>query len=642
MRSVSLAQCRAAVREVRGAPHGARALDQVRPRGSFGITRSRPPVALVLYLAAREGRLVWQGPDAFALLERPLARAGPRSGHLTLSLLRLLDRYWELLLLSVPSALALLCAVALIPFRPLWTVAVVLCLLVLLYVAGLMTAFVARAVLHGARGSTAIRDPDRAGAEWLPSEHWSTPLCHHPDPDRAEEFLRTVSARLHRIILGEVAAATARLGARARAVEVTETLVCLLRGVTTDELAGAVVRASVEGRAGIGEVALLASLGRREGPDERPVDTGSFLFWYVGGAATVLLIEAYLVARWEAAACAPDRCAGHPATYLSALRWLAQRLLLNDPPGLSPVTWSASVIGWLTSLVSLTGVLVAVAALVQHLRARSTAVRRFQQMIDDLHERARVLILVAADVERDAVLSAAQRANRHPPNKQFVEHHTVFDLGVIGGAQVLLAQCGQGSISPDGSTLTAYSLIERLVPDYLILTGICYGLRRLDQEIADIVVASQLRVLDYKKVVDAVRPEGSTGGATTREIPRGDRVAPSTLLLNRFRDATAGWTGAKVHRGPVLSINTLLNSALYRARLIDVDDEAIGGEMEGAGVYAASARKRVDWILVKAISDWGLDKTDRDQVRAATSAAEFVIHTIAGNGLTERRQPIRR
>ena len=46
---------------------------------------------------------------------------------------------------------------------------------------------------------------------------------------------------------------------------------------------------------------------------------------------------------------------------------------------------------------------------------------------------------------------------------------------------------------------------------------------------------------------------------------------------------------------------------LHSDQLISLSLEAIGGEMEGAGLYAAAQRKKVDWILVPDILS--LDKS---------------------------------
>ena len=64
--------------------------------------------------------------------------------------------------------------------------------------------------------------------------------------------------------------------------------------------------------------------------------------------------------------------------------------------------------------------------------------------------------------------------------------------------------------------------------------------------------------------------------------------------------------------------------------------EAIGGEMEGAGVYAAAGK--TDWILVKAICDWadGTKHVDKEarQKAAATNAAELVVEAIGQGGFS--------
>ena len=54
--------------------------------------------------------------------------------------------------------------------------------------------------------------------------------------------------------------------------------------------------------------------------------------------------------------------------------------------------------------------------------------------------------------------------------------------------------------------------------------------------------------------------------------------------------------------------------------------------MEGAGLYVSSYDNKVDWIVVKAICDWGngnkeVDKTPRQQ-QVAKNAAEFVVQSL--------------
>ena len=70
----------------------------------------------------------------------------------------------------------------------------------------------------------------------------------------------------------------------------------------------------------------------------------------------------------------------------------------------------------------------------------------------------------------------------------------------------------------------------------------------------------------------------------------------------------------------------------FREQLRGFEPEAIGGEMEGAGLYVACQDQKVDWILVKAICDWAdghkaQDKDDHQQTAAANAAA-FVLYAL--------------
>ena len=71
----------------------------------------------------------------------------------------------------------------------------------------------------------------------------------------------------------------------------------------------------------------------------------------------------------------------------------------------------------------------------------------------------------------------------------------------------------------------------------------------------------------------------------------------------------------------------------YRKSLTKlVSSEAIGGEMEGAGLYVSCHDAKVDWILVKGICDWAdgdkeNNKEDRQQL-AAKNATAFVLYAL--------------
>lgn len=89
----------------------------------------------------------------------------------------------------------------------------------------------------------------------------------------------------------------------------------------------------------------------------------------------------------------------------------------------------------------------------------------------------------------------------------------------------------------------------------------------------------------------------------------------------------------------MLSGEKLVNDLSYRNDLLQTEPEAIGGEMEGAGVYVAARNSRVDWILVKAICDWADgNKDDKAQLLAAHNSAQFVLHMLQSIGWSESLQ----
>jgi nucleoside phosphorylase len=155
--------------------------------------------------------------------------------------------------------------------------------------------------------------------------------------------------------------------------------------------------------------------------------------------------------------------------------------------------------------------------------------------------------------------------------------------------------------------------IEALQPAAVVMVGIAFGVDSKKQKIGDILVSRQLTSYELQRV-------GTTKGGRQKRIPRGDRAHASVKLVDRFTAGLKDWPGQKVEIGLILSGDKLVDNLQFRQQLLRFEPEAIGGEMEGAGLYAAAQRARVDWILVKAICDWaehkGRNKKQRQQMAA--------------------------
>jgi nucleoside phosphorylase len=616
---ITFAEARAAARAVRAAPRARSALTTVRPRGFFAFVRTRGPLALMLYVAAREGRLVWAGPTAFALLEPPIGTRPPQGSRGGPA--RRLDRRWDVFVAFGPPVALLAAAppVALLGHADVaYAAALGLTVLATLYLTTMLTAAVVRGGCLLVRSAFERGRDHRTVRDDLVDRHWSVALCHQEPPAPGTGPAGPAD------LVGLVGRHFRRL----RPAE--STLVCRLAGMTDDTLREAFrseARHAHLDQEGAGLVFLLSA--PRPADDGESRDNGLLMFLvYWAAVAVIVLLEARIVADHERQACAAA-CAGRPADYWSAVRWLAQRLLLNDPPGLSPATPPIVIIGWLTSLLALTGVVISFVAAHRYLESRRRARLVFERGNAMVHARTTVLLVVATPIEQQEMLAAAAEATGRAHRPRFHDEHVVFDLGHLGGADMLLARCEPGFVATGGSTLTVQRLIDRLDPDYLILTGICYGLREKQQRIGDILISTQLRVLDAKKIVDV------KGTRRVAEIPRGARPEPSVTLLNRCYAVQAAQTGPTAHFGIMLTCNTLLDSATERARIVAENPDALGGEMEGTGFYAAASKAGADWIVIKSICDWAADKTKEHQQQAARNAADFVIRMIGMSGLAD-------
>ncbi|WP_327693350.1 phosphorylase family protein [Streptomyces sp. NBC_00459] len=586
----------------------------------------------MLYAGAREGRLIWRDARGFALLEAPLlSRHRPLDGGFRSAALRLADRHWDLLVFTVPLFLLMTTALGLLPFPSAGSAVLLLALAAIVYVAVWLTSLAVMSVVWLWHTFSAFARAPGEVAESLSGVHWTVSLCHEEEAERADELLRRATGRLGQLVALRAGAASADLGYRVSRGELTETLVLVRRGITTDAVRSHVDAwdSAVGPRDDGVEVVMIQPTSRAPDPADRRVVTGRFLLLYLAAILVMVPAEALIVMGQEAAACSNSECEGRPTTYPDALRWLSQRLLLTDPPDLSPATGAATAIGWLTGLMALMVIPVAYVAGRNQIRAHTIKVEPYRRMRSLMEKRTRLLILVVTSGERDAVFRAVAEINGKKPTAQFLGDRTVFDLGVVSEVEIHLVQSEQAAGGPAGAALVTSSVIDRLTPDFLVMVGICCGLRPQEQTLGDIVVSSQLRLMDHRKVADRQ-------GGDPLVILRGDKVTPSGLLLDRLRAAEVDWPGAPVHYGLMLSSSVLIDSVSVRDQLVALEPDGRGAEMEGGGVYAAAAKGRTDWILVKAISDWGIGKNDDAQPLAARNAAEFVVHMIRGGALDRR------
>lgn len=193
------------------------------------------------------------------------------------------------------------------------------------------------------------------------------------------------------------------------------------------------------------------------------------------------------------------------------------------------------------------------------------------------------VILTAVPRERNAVL----RLLKPPANEarvwRVIKEGQTYYLGRLGEHNVVLAMCRMSYGAPGGAILTTFKAIKGWHPKVVIMVGIAFGKNREKQSIADVLVSS--KVICYG--LQAIRPDGTIEH-------RGDIPPAGVKLLDRFRN-TQHWhfarpdgTECAVIEGPILSGEVLANNTEFKEKLFKTFPTAIGGEMEGAGVYAAA------------------------------------------------------
>ncbi len=244
--------------------------------------------------------------------------------------------------------------------------------------------------------------------------------------------------------------------------------------------------------------------------------------------------------------------------------------------------------------------------------------------------RADLLLLVATQVEFDA----AKGILGNPVVHRFAAVSVL--LGKIGNYAVALVRCEAGASGRQGSQATLNVALPRLKPRAVIAVGIAFGSSRDKQSFKDVLISTRIIPYEPQRVgaerVDYRGPQPESG------LVLRDR-------LNQLRE-TDSIAGVRVHLGPLLAGEKLLDNRAKTSQLFEQFRDAIGGEMEGAGIYAAADREGIEWIIIKGIVDFADGtKSDDYQASAAANACRVVDALCRAGGLEQehfQRHAVRR
>ena len=239
------------------------------------------------------------------------------------------------------------------------------------------------------------------------------------------------------------------------------------------------------------------------------------------------------------------------------------------------------------------------------------------------HQLPQIGILVATEVERQSLLKRLKPPRNGRSVLQIYEGNNTYFLGRLGVANVVLVMTAMGSVGRDSSTIVTSELIEHWNPDAVVMVGIAFGKDAEKQMLGGVLISERVVCYEPERLG---RDENQN---------RGEMHTAGPVLLNRFRNVV-GWKFENplgilcAHQvGAILSGEKLVDNAQKKADLFSRFPTAIGGEMEGAGFASAAERKKCEWIIVKAICDWGDGtKQKHHQGFAAAASIDLLEHVL--------------
>ena len=247
----------------------------------------------------------------------------------------------------------------------------------------------------------------------------------------------------------------------------------------------------------------------------------------------------------------------------------------------------------------------------------------------------RFLFVTANENETTALLEDTTFFNYTPDKRSSnPDDDSFYNIGMFGKYEVVHFELqDQGSMLSGASLTSIYLAINYWKPDAVILVGISFGkdnqqMPEPRQHIGDVLISTTMQDYESGKVKDGkIQSDGPKPEAGKTLCSVFKHYAKSWKYLINGRQA-------KCKFGLLLSGDKVVDDVEFKRALFKAFPRAIGGEMEGRGAYSACRTKKLsEWIIVKAICDWGENKESphkqENQLTAARSAVSLLKHVFS-------------
>lgn len=242
----------------------------------------------------------------------------------------------------------------------------------------------------------------------------------------------------------------------------------------------------------------------------------------------------------------------------------------------------------------------------------------------EIIEATKFILVTAVDIEYRAVMGQATSTRSDKKFlKVIVEDCSAnFILGNYGECRVAIIKTG---IGPD-LTKTILEPVQKVVKaEYVIAIGVCFGAKESKTKelgnktnMGDIIIA--------KSIIDTSNKRYVKDGKTT-VLQETHHCGKKLFNMLRHDDTIEiERKSVKIHHGPIASEKGLYRSAERKEEIFKQVPQALGGEMEANGIREVADRENFEWIVVKAIVDWGDEAKDKkSQPFGAVSCARYVL-----------------
>lgn len=256
-------------------------------------------------------------------------------------------------------------------------------------------------------------------------------------------------------------------------------------------------------------------------------------------------------------------------------------------------------------------------------------------MYDELNGKLQdcsVLILTASQVEQNILTRKLyEESNKDKENKSRMEEicigKYVYQFARISNINIVhLHPHTQSSFTEGGAANAVRDALERFRPKLVVSLGVSFGINPKEQYLGDVIISQKIIPYDiYNKDVDGdIKLRAEDTCYTHEAINAWDVLMRSkNFSLEKEESKRRSLIGEKLEfrwqYGALLSGGSVLSNEEKISKLVTAakkigQENVIGGDMEGSGIYSECKKANIPCVVIKGICDWAAEKNAWDKI----------------------------